>query len=146
MRDPAEETPAERQRRIRRRLHWRGRLAELTDSLELRAGAARAEIRAAEIALDTRFPADYVELMAGTDGASGRVVERRVELWRVTSLRRENAERHSPAGLVIFGSAEPGALLAFQDGQYLILPPGAGLSGAEAAGATALELLEALAQ
>lgn len=146
MRDPAEETPAERQRRLRRRLRWRGRLAELTERLELRDGAARAEIRAAEIALDVRFPADYVEIVAGTDGASGRVGDLQVELWRVTTLRQENAERHSPAGLVIFGTAEPGALLAFQAGRYLVLRPGAGLSAAEEAGPTVLQLLDFLAE
>ena len=145
MRDPTEETPAERQRRHRRRLRWRGRLAELTEQLELRDGAARAEIRAAEMALETRFPDDYVELMAGTDGAAGRLAGRRLELWRVPTLRQENAERHSPAGLVIFGSAEPGLLMAFGESGYLLLRPGSGLSGAEEAGETLLALLESLA-
>ena len=145
MRDPHEETPAERQRRLRRRLRWQGRLQELTAALVLTDPAPRAEIRAAEEVLGVGFPADYVEFVAATNGATGTVGSTPVELWPVTALRAENGDRHAPSGLVLFGSFQRGGLLAFRTGRFLQIPDREGLSGAEDVGGTLIELLEALA-
>lgn len=145
MSDPHEETPVERQRRLRRRLRWPGRLRELTAALVLADPAPRAEIRAAEEVLGVGFPADYVDFVAATNGATGSVGAMPVELWPVTALRAENGERHAPAGLVLFGSFARAGLLAFRTGRFLRIPDREGLSGAEDVGGTLLELLEALA-
>jgi hypothetical protein len=121
-------------------------MAELTAELVITDPAPRAEIRAAETALGVRFPPDYVDFLTATNGGRGPLGGALVELWPVTALRAENAARLTPEGLVVFGQGARGALLAFRDGRYLLLPAGSGLTGADEVGSSLLELLELLTE
>ena len=139
------QSETERQRRLRRRLRLRGPLVQLTGKLELAEPAPVAEIAAAEKALRTRFPADYVRFLKASNGGRGRVGESVLELWPVHALRQLNLERGSELGLVVFGTGSGGDEFAFRHGRFLRLPRREKLAEPEARGASFAEFLESLA-
>jgi hypothetical protein len=134
----------DRQRRLRRRLRLRGPLAALTRGLELAEPAPVAEIVAAEKALRTRFPADYVQFLEASNGGRWQVGPAAVELWPVHLLRRLNEERGSELGLVVFATGPSGDEFAFRHGRFLRLPDRDKLAGPEPRGESFAEFLATL--
>jgi len=134
----------DRQRRLRRRFRLRGPLLDLTSGLELAEPAPVAEIVAAEKALRTRFPADYVQFLKASNGGRLQLGATAVELWPVHHLRRLNEERGSELGLVVFGSGLSGDEFAFRHGRFLRLPDRDKLAGPEPRGESFAEFLRTL--
>jgi hypothetical protein len=135
---------SDRQRRLRRRLRLRGPLVRLTEKLELAEPAPVAEIVAAEKALRTRFPADYVDFLKASNGGRGRVGTAVLELWPVHRLRPLNEQRGSELGLVVFGTGSGGDEFAFRHGRFLRLPRSEKLAGPEPRGESFVDFLETL--
>ena len=134
----------ERQRRLRRRFRLRGPLAALTRRLELAEPAPAAEIVAAEKALRTRFPADYVQFLKASNGGRARLGPAGVELWPVQRLRPLNEERGSELGLVVFATGPSGDEFAFRHGRFLRVAGPDRLAGPEPLGESFAEFLAAL--
>ncbi|MDQ6691431.1 MAG: hypothetical protein M3Z13_01565, partial [Candidatus Dormibacteraeota bacterium] len=143
--DDLEVLRRERQRLLRRRYRLRGRLARLTEQLELEEPAPAAEIVAAAKALRTDFPADYVQFIAASNGARGPVGGAHLELWPVHHLRRNNEARGSEPFLVVFGAGSGGEEFAFRRGEFLRLPAAGKLAEPEARGRTFADFLGSLA-
>jgi hypothetical protein len=137
-------TETERQRRLRRRLRLRGPLAILTQKLELSEPAPVAEIVAAEKALRTRFPADYVQFLKASNGGQGRFGPAQLKLWPVHYLRRLNEERGSELGTVVFATGSSGDEFAFRHGHFLRLPGQDKLAEPEPRGDSFAEFLSTL--
>lgn len=95
------------------------KIAELTRTLRTRPGTPAHLIEEVERALGVRFPKDYADFLATSDGAEGFIGEQDnayLSLWPVERLAEMNAayktNEYSP-GLLLFGSDGGGEGYAF---------------------------------